>query len=131
MLEVDQRRKALNFGQKLEIIVRLINRQSLLPFFDTLDSSELVDAHNFLWDTMLTIHSRTQSHEFRRDEVTKKMISSAQYQKMQGCDLRIDYCKGVECIWSNPECAGKKIKANLDIIAQQIMKYFNQAEIRN
>ncbi|KAA3614625.1 MAG: hypothetical protein DWQ05_15125 [Calditrichaeota bacterium] len=131
MVEVDQKKKGLFFGQKLEIIIRLINRQSLLPFFETLNTSELVETHDFLWDTMLAIHSRTQSQEFRRDEVTKKMVSSAKYQKMQGCDLRIDYCKGVECIWSNPECAGKKIKANLDIISQQIMKYFNQEKAKS
>lgn len=113
----------LTFAQKLELVVRLINRQSIRPFLDTLTTPQLVQAHHFLWDTMVEFHIRTQDREFQREEVTRNMIPSAKYQKMQGCDLRIDYCKGVECIWSNTLCAGNKVKNNMEVMAQQILTY--------
>ncbi len=115
----------LTFGQKLELLVRLINKQKIRSFLDTLSTQQLVQAHHFLWDTMVEFHVRTQDREFRREEVTGKMIPAAKYQKMQGCDLRIDYCKGVECIWSNPICAGNKVKINMEVMAQQVAQYLS------
>lgn len=115
----------LTFGQKLELIVRLINRQSIRPFLDTLSTPQLVQAHHFLWDAMVEFHVRTQKTEFRREDVTCRMVPSSRYQRQQGCDLRIDYCKGVECIWSNPICAGNKVKNNMEVMAQQIRTYFD------
>ena len=114
----------LSLGQKLELIIRLINRQSIRTFLDTLSTQPLVQAHSFLWDAMVEFHVRTQDREFQREEVTSQMLPSAKYQKMQGCDLRIDHCKGVECIWSNPICAGNKVKNNMEVMGSQICKYF-------
>jgi len=76
---------------------------------------------------MVEFHVRTQSNEFRREEVTRKMVPSAKYQKLQNCDLRIDYCKGIECIWSNPVCAGNKVKNNMEVMAEQIGEYLFQS----
>lgn len=115
----------LTFGHKLELIVRLINRQAIRPFLETLSTPQLVQAHHFLWDAMVEFHVRTQAQPFSREAVTRHMVPSARYQKMQGCDLRIDYCKGVECIWSNPICAGNKVKNHMEVMAKQIMHYFD------
>ncbi len=122
---ISQNNETLTFAQKLELMVRLINRQAIRPFLDSLSIPQLVQAHHFLWDAMVEIHVRTQDREFRREEVTCHMVPSAKYQKMQGCDLRIDYCKGVECIWSNPICAGNKVKNHMEVMARQIMKYLD------
>ncbi|MFQ5632791.1 MAG: hypothetical protein ACE5I1_28820 [bacterium] len=118
----------LDFGHKLELIVRLVNRQSIRPFLDSLTTNQLVQAHSFLWDAMVEFHVQTQDREFQREEVTSQMIPSAKYQKMQNCDLRIDHCKGVECVWSNPICAGTKIKNNMEIMSRQIFQYFDGAK---
>jgi hypothetical protein len=112
----------LTFSQRLEIVVRVLNRQPLQPVLDKLSTAQLVQAHNFLWDKMVEFHVKTQQREFRREEVTRKMISSAKYQHVQNCDLRLDYCKGVECIWSNPICAGNKVKLNMEVMAEHIRR---------
>jgi hypothetical protein len=125
-MEFEQEDK-LGFGHKLELIVRLINRQTIRPFLDTLSTNQLVQAHSFLWDAMVEFHVQTQEREFQRDEVTSQMMPSAKYQKIQNCDLRIDHCKGVECIWSNPICAGNKVKNNMEVMARQIFAYFDGA----
>jgi hypothetical protein len=118
----------LTFSQRLEIVVSVFKNQPLQPILDQLSTSQLVQAHNFLWDKMVEFHVQTRSRgEFRREEVTKKMIPSAKYQRMQNCDLRLDYCKGVECIWSNPICAGNKVKLNMEVMAGHIRSILNEA----
>jgi len=101
----------------------LFERQPLRPVLDAFTVPELVEAHGFLWDKLVEFHYKTQNREFRREEVTSKMVPSFKYQRQQGCDLRIDYCKGVECIWANPVCAGNKVKNNMEVMAQTIMEY--------
>jgi hypothetical protein len=116
----------LTFSQRLEILVSIFKRQPLRPILDKLSVPQLVQAHNFLWDKMVEFHVKTQRREFRREEVTHKMIPSAKYQRQQNCDLRLDYCKGVECVWSNPACAGNKIKINMEVMAGHICSLLNE-----
>ncbi len=116
----------LAFSQRLEILIELLRRRPIRPVLERLSTPQLVQAHNFLWNKMVEFHVRTQATEFRREEVTRKMVPSAKYQRLQNCDLRIDYCKGIECIWSNPVCAGNKVKNNMEIMAEQIGEYLFQ-----
>jgi hypothetical protein len=120
----------LTFSQRLEIIVSIFKNEPLLPILEKLSNSQLVQAHNFLWDKMVEFHVKTQQREFRREEVTKKMMSSAKYQRQQNCDLRLDCCKGVECIWSNPICAGNKVKMNMEVMAAHIRSFLSGASSR-
>lgn len=116
----------LTLSQRLEILVELMQRRPIRAVLEKLSTPQLVQAHNFLWNKMVEFHVRTQSGEFRREEVTRKMVPSAKYQRLQSCDLRIDYCKGIECIWSNPVCAGNKVKNNMEVMAEQIGEYLFQ-----
>ena len=117
----------LTFSQRLEILIELLQRRPIRGVLEKLSTPQLVQAHNFLWNRMVEFHLRTQTSEFRREEVTRKMVPSAKYQRMQSCDLRIDYCKGIECIWSNPVCAGNKVKNNMEVMAEQIGEYLFQS----
>lgn len=117
----------LTFSQRLEILIELLQRRPIRGVLEKLSTPQLVQAHNFLWNRMVEFHLRTQTSEFRREEVTRKMVPSAKYQRMQNCDLRIDYCKGIECIWSNPVCAGNKVKNNMEVMAEQIGEYLFQS----
>ena len=110
----------LSLRHRLEIIVTLLRGQPIRPVLERLSSTQLVHAHNFLWNKLIEFHYKTQRHEFRREDVTRNMIPSAKYQKLQNCDLRLDYCKGVECIWSHPVCAGNKVMNNMEMMAEHI-----------
>ena len=128
MSTVDKKQsEELTFSQRLEILIELLQRRPIRGALEKLSTPQLVQAHNFLWNKMVEFHVRTQTNEFRREEVTRKMVPSAKYQKLQNCDLRIDYCKGIECIWSNPICAGNKVKNNMEVMAEQIGEYLFQS----
>ena len=128
MSTVDKKQsEELTFSQRLEILIELLQRRPIRGVLEKLSTPQLVQAHNFLWNKMVEFHVRTQTNEFRREEVTRKMVPSAKYQKLQNCDLRIDYCKGIECIWSNPVCAGNKVKNNMEVMAEQIGEYLFQS----
>jgi hypothetical protein len=113
----------LQLSQKIEIFAALFNGTPIRPILDAFSTQQLVEAHAFIWDKLVELHYLTQSREFVREEITRKMVPSAVYQRQQNCDLRLDYCKGVECIWSNPICAGNKVKNNIEVMAKTINKY--------
>jgi len=110
----------LKTSQKLELLTAVFQRRRIRPLLDAFSSQQLVEAHNFLWEKLVEVHYLTQDTEFVREDVTKNMIPSATYQRQQECDLRLDYCKGVECIWSNPVCAGNKVKINMEVMAKAV-----------
>ncbi len=114
----------LPLSRKFDLLVTIFQRRPIRPILDACNSQELVEIHSFLWDKLVEIHYLTQTSDFRREAVTQGMVPSATYQRQQGCDLSLDYCKGVECIWSNPICAGNKVKNNLEVIAKRMTEYF-------
>ncbi|NIR50788.1 hypothetical protein GWO43_19425 [candidate division KSB1 bacterium] len=119
------KKEHLRLSQKLDLMAALFNGDSIRPILEGFTTEQLVEAHGFLWDKLVELHYLTQKREFVREEVTRNMVSSATYQHQQGCDLRLDYCKGVECIWSNPICAGNKVKNNMEVMAETITRYLN------
>ncbi|NUO83051.1 hypothetical protein HUU05_23520 [candidate division KSB1 bacterium] len=119
-----QSAEELTFRHRLEIIVAVLERQPLRTFLDRLTPTQLVQAHEFLWSKLVELHYQTQPREFQREDVTRKMLPSARYQKLQNCDLRLDYCKGVECIWAHPHCAGNKVINNMEVMAEHIFGFF-------
>ena len=121
-----QHSEELTFRHRLEIIVAVLEGQPLRAFLDRLTATQLVQAHEFLWSKLIELHYQTQPQEFQREAVTRKMVPSARYQKLQNCDLRLDYCKGVECIWVNPQCAGNKVMNNMEVMAEHIFGLFNK-----
>lgn len=120
---VNTNKNELRLSQKLELMTAIFNRRSIRSILDIWSSQQLVEGHGFLWDKLVELHYLLQDDEFVREDVTRDMIPSATYQRQQGCDLKLDYCKGVECIWLNPECAGNKVKINMEVMAQTICGY--------
>ncbi len=121
----------LKISHKLDILRAVFNREPIHTILKGLTSSQLIEAHQFLWDKLVEIHYLTQEKEFIREDITKKMVPSATYQQQQGCDLRLDYCKGVECIYSNPICACKKVKNNMEVMARTINNYVDSSATNN
>ncbi len=122
--------EALSFCHRLEILVAVLQGQSLRELLDRLTTAQLVQAHEFLWSKLVELHYQTQSQEFQREAVTRKMVPSARYQKLQNCDLRLDYCKGVECVAVNPICAGNKVMNNMQVMAEHIFELLQRTPKR-
>lgn len=121
----------LTFRQRLEILVTLMSGKPLRPVLDAFTNIQLVQAHEFLWNKMVEWHYKTQQQEFRREEVTNKMMASRDYQKQQNCDLRLDYCKGVECIRAHPLCASNKVKNNMEVMAQHLHELLRKSGLQH
>ena len=121
-----QSAEEFTFRHRLEIIVTVLAGQPLRLFLEGLNATQLVQAHEFLWSKLVELHYQTQPREFQREAVTRKMTPSARYQKLQNCDLRLDYCKGVECIGVNPQCAGNKVMNNMEVMAAHIFGLLRQ-----
>jgi len=115
----------LKTSQKLDLLLVIFTRKPIRLILDDMSVQELVEAHSFLWDKLVELHYKTQKNEFDRNDVTRFMVPSAIYQRKQRCNLRLDYCKGVECVWSNPICASNKVKKNIEIMAKVMVSYLD------
>ncbi|MBN1154085.1 hypothetical protein JXB12_04110 [candidate division KSB1 bacterium] len=115
----------LSFSQKVHILFLLFHGLKISHLLDELDNSSVIDLQRFIWEKTVEIGIKTHGKNFNRDEITRKMTPSAEYQRLQNCTEPLYYCKGTACINSHPHCARKKIKEHLDIMADTIWEYLS------
>jgi len=73
----EHQNKTLKVSQKLDLLATIFHRKPIRSVLEGFTNKQLVEAHQFLWDKLVEIHFLTQKREFRREEVTKNMMSSA------------------------------------------------------
>lgn len=116
----------LTLSQKIEVLFLLFHGFKISHMLDELDNFNVIDLQRFMWEKTVEIGIKTHGKLFDRDEITRKMTPSAEYQRMQGCTEPLYYCKGTACINSHPNCARKKIKEHIDIMAETIWEYLSR-----
>ena len=109
--------------QKIEILYRLFNKQNISDYVDRFDTNDVIGLQNFLWETTAEFGILCHGKNFTRKNITRKMTSTVKYQQQQGCSERIFNCKAAECIHSNSECARKKIKEQINVMAESIHEF--------
>lgn len=114
-------------GLKLEIFHSIIEGKNVAPLLDGLQVDDVMVLQNFLWEKTVEIGLKVKGKYFNREEVTSKMIGIGDYQKKQGCPEPESTCKGYECIPLHSECAVRKMKDQIEVMATAIHKYFKLA----
>lgn len=114
-------------GLKLEIFHCIIEGKKVAPLLDGLKIDEIMALQNFMWEKTVEIGLKVKGKYFTREEVTSKMVGIADYQKRQGCLESENICKGYECIQLHSECAQRKMKDQIEVMATAIHKYFKLA----
>ena len=109
--------------EKLDILYQLFNEQNLSDFVDKLGNNAVVGMQNFMWETAAEFGIICRGKNFTRNDITRKMTQSVKYQQQQGCTEPLFNCKGTECLDLNPACARKKIKEQINIMADSIREY--------
>ena len=114
---------SLRPAEKVDILFKLFKGEKIGDLIDKLDNRGVIGMQNFLWETAAEFGVMCRGKNFSRKEITRKMTPTNKYQQKQGCTERIYYCKGTQCIQINPDCAWKKIKEQLNIIAESVQEY--------
>lgn len=114
-------------GLKLEIFHCIIEGKSVTPLLADLNVDEVMALQNFLWEKTVEIGLKVKGKYFAREEVTSKMVGITEYQREQGCVEPESTCKGYDCIQLNSDCALRKMKGQIEIMASAIHKYFKLA----
>lgn len=91
------------------------DKQAFLKKLSGLSSKKTLILQPLLWDYVMKLGLKTNSN-FKRSDITEKLEKSETYQKRVGCTLPISYCRGKICVFSNPECATRKIKGVIYIL---------------
>ncbi|MCR4439839.1 MAG: hypothetical protein QHJ34_10765 [bacterium] len=114
---------ALPEGIKLLTLHLLFNGRALSPLVDQLDDHQVVALQRFVWDTTVEFGIKAKGKAFSHQDITRRMVPSAVYQKEQGCTEPSFACKASHCIRQHRECARRKLKGQLDVIAALVKEY--------
>ncbi|HEX9971577.1 MAG TPA: hypothetical protein VGD14_05865 [bacterium] len=117
-------------SDRLDVFFQIFRGNKVSPIIDKLDNHAVSALQNFMWEKTVEFGIICRSKKFDRKEITRKMTPTANYQRQQGCNERAYYCKGTYCIQINPNCARKKIKEHVDIMAETMQEYFRIAKQR-
>jgi len=113
----------LKISTKVEILQRLFTNSDVGSIIDKLDVYEVVELQRFIWEKTVEFGIKAKGKDFLRADVTKKMVSSIDYQQMKDCKEPSYMCKGTQCIHNNPVCAIEKIKSHIKVMSLAIREY--------
>jgi len=113
---------------KLQVIYRILNATPVSPLIDVLAIPEIVEFQKYVWDLSVEFGIKVKGKKFTRKEITRNIPPTADFQKRMGCPEKVYYCKGTHCIMINPDCATKKIKEHVDIMAEVIRGFIQIAK---
>lgn len=111
--EVDKR--------KQKLIDHLEDDKLFEQILDTFKPRELVEIQVILWNYVID-YSYVVGKNFSRSNLTGCMEPTSNYQYRVGCSERIDYCRGNICINTHPNCAGDKLKAQIQVLRDIIIE---------
>ncbi|MGQ9560193.1 MAG: hypothetical protein ACUVTG_08515 [Candidatus Oleimicrobiaceae bacterium] len=110
-------------GVKLLALHLLFSGRPLSALVDQLDDHQVVALQRFVWDTTVEFGIKAQGNAFSHQDITRRMVPSAVYQKEQGCTEPTFTCKASHCIRHHRECARRKLKGQLDVMAALVQEY--------
>lgn len=116
----------LKLSKKVEILFHLFHGNKISPLIDELENRAVVDLQKFVWEKTVEFGIKSRGKNFSRKDITRKMITTPLYQQLQKCSEHPYYCKGTHCISSNPNCARKKIKEHVDVMAESIWEFITK-----
>lgn len=116
----------LKLGSKVKILYNLFHGLKISPLMDELNNNEVIELQEFMWERTVEFGLLIRGANFSRKEITRKMMSTSNFQKQQKCSESHYHCKGTYCINSNPECGRKKIKEHVDVMFDSIWDYINK-----
>ncbi len=122
---LETRSSHLKLSKKLEILFYLFHGEKISPLIDNLENHVVIDFQKFMWEKAVEFGIKSRGKNFSRSEITRKMTPTALYQRQYNCPEPQYYCKGTLCIGNHPECARRKIKEHIDIMAEAIWEYMN------
>lgn len=120
---VVEKRSDLGLGDRLNILYYLLRGEKISPLIDDLDDHSVNGFQNFMWEKTVEFGIACRGKNFDRKEITRKMTPTPVFQLQQRCNLDHYTCKGTQCIFTKPECARKKIKEHVEIMAESILEY--------
>ena len=91
------------------LLENIEEKKLFIILLEELDIKEIFMLQIKLWDFVLAEGKKTDPN-FTRDNITKKLEATSDYQYRVGCTYDEAYCRAKICFFSNPNCATNKTK---------------------
>ncbi len=121
----------LSLGLRLRVFHDLSEGRPLSSLVDSMpDDEEVVALQRFVWDRTVELGLGSLGDRFSRRDITARMVPTREYLRQNNCTRKIYTCKATQCIRIHPECARRKIKGQLDAMAEAAGEYVRLARSR-
>ena len=110
----------LDESVKLEILRSILTGKSIDSLLINLTPNQILETQRFVWEKTLEFGIRIKGNDFSSEEITNRFKSIALYQDEMNCKHPPHKCRGTDCFRSNPECAIKKAKNQINIMRKTI-----------
>jgi len=121
----------LSLGFRLRVFHDLTEGRPLSEFVDAIpDDDQVVALQKFVWDRTVELGLESLGDRFSRRDITARMVPTREYLRQNNCTRKVYTCKATQCIRIHPECARRKMKGQLDAMAEAAGEYVRLAKAR-
>lgn len=101
------------------------DRAAFKEALDALKPMEVLEVQTFFWDFCARL-AEQRGLTLPRNRITRDMMPTASYQHSVGCNERMDYCRANICVFTNPNCASKKLRGIIENLRQVIVELLEE-----
>lgn len=112
---------------KQKIRKNIFDWKTVEPIVRTLSAEQLVELEVFLWKEAMDHAGNALEQKLTREYITARMEPTPNYHRRQMCGEPLSACRANYCVYSNPNCASRKLLEHIKAIAT----VFDRRTLRN
>ncbi len=112
---------------RAEFLIKLINNENVDALMSDLTAFQLKELRSFLENELLYLSS-LNGNSLNRDRIKSKYPSIHDYYYSYDCREELDSCYNETCLLSNPNCFGRKMREQINVLKELLTPYLMPEE---
>lgn len=114
-----------------QISLNLLDDEQYEKTIKFLSPYQITALQREIWDQTFFIHYKLLEKELRKEDLTRNMMSTADYMHKMGCNYDLAFCQAKLCMQTSPVCASQKIKEQIDVIRDVLKDIYSKSLKKN
>ena len=102
---------------KEHLLENIHNWSFVEPVIASFSAPQLVELENYLWKEATEYAQNTLQKKLAREFITRRIEPTSSYHRRQICSEPLIACRANYCVYSNPNCAGRKLREHIQAIS--------------
>lgn len=117
----------LTLFQRSEILMKIIDKQDLETFFNSLSALQMRELRNFLEDELLYMSAINKEPVMGKSIIRSKYIPVSEYYRAQNCSERLESCLDESCYPNNAVCFSMKMTLQINQLLDLLKPYLEKS----